>query len=47
VENSDTGALAVTRDYPRILSADITCYPDSHEISTDTDIPDSGIRGEH
>jgi hypothetical protein len=23
VENSDTGALAVTRDYPRILSVDI------------------------
>ena len=30
MENSDTSALVVTRD-----------YPDSHEISPNTDIPDS------
>ena len=44
MENSDTGALVVTRD-----------YPDSCDIFKDTDIPDTirgyypdtGIRGEH
>ena len=33
MENSDTGALAVTRDYPN--------YPDSCDIFKDTDIPDT------
>jgi hypothetical protein len=55
VENSDTSALAVTRDY---LDTIPRYYPnclDSHDISKDTDIldtiqgyyPETGICSEH
>jgi hypothetical protein len=55
VENSNTGALAVTRDYPDTIPGYYPNCPDSHDISKDTDIPDTirgyypetGICGEH
>jgi len=59
MENSDTGTLAVTRDYPRILSVDILTIwivaifsriRISRILSEDTIrgyYPDTGIHGEH